>query len=148
MAASLAMRFLKTCLLPVTLCLVMSLPVYGGSQTARQASAVEAAEQFLGQLDQGAFARSWDEASSLLAKRIPKEEWLKTFGSVRPPLGKMLTRTLKGSHHTTILPGAPEGEYVLTLFITSFEHKTSAVETVTMVLGPDDQWQAAGYFIE
>ncbi len=33
--------------------------------------------------------------------------------------------------HSTSLPGAPDGEYVVIEFITSFSNKKSAIETVT-----------------
>ena len=47
----------------------------------------------------------------------------------------------------TSLPGAPDGEYRVFQFDTSFEHKQTAVETVTAVLETDGSWRIAGYFI-
>jgi hypothetical protein len=46
------------------------------------------------------------------------------------------------------LPGAPDGEYVVIQFATSFENKKSAIETVTPMLDSDGEWRVSGYFIK
>jgi hypothetical protein len=45
------------------------------------------------------------------------------------------------------LPGAPDGEYVVFQFDTSFERKEAALETVTTIHEADGQWRVAGYFV-
>jgi hypothetical protein len=45
------------------------------------------------------------------------------------------------------LPGAPDGEYVVIQYESSFEHKQAAVETVTPMLDKDGTWRVSGYFI-
>jgi hypothetical protein len=47
----------------------------------------------------------------------------------------------------TTMPGAPDGEYVVIQYQTTFEHKNSAVETVTPMLDNDGQWRVSGYYI-
>ncbi|MDD5138124.1 MAG: DUF4019 domain-containing protein, partial [Candidatus Omnitrophica bacterium] len=47
----------------------------------------------------------------------------------------------------TTLPGAPDGEYVIVQFDTTFENKKSSVESVTMSLEADGRWRVSGYFI-
>jgi hypothetical protein len=65
----------------------------------------------------------------------------------RAPLGKVLSRTVKSAVYKTTLPGAPDGQYVVIVYESSFEHKKSAIETVTPSLGKDGQWRVSGYFI-
>jgi hypothetical protein len=60
----------------------------------------------------------------------------------------MLSRKLKSAKYTTTLPGAPDGEYVVIQFDSSFEHKQSAVETITPMLDKDGKWRVSGYFIK
>jgi len=48
----------------------------------------------------------------------------------------------------TSLPGAPDGEYVLVQFATSFEQKKTAIETVTAMLDKDGTWRVAGDYIK
>ena len=61
----------------------------------------------------------------------------------------MTSRKLKGAQYKTSLPGAPDGEYVVIQYDTSFENKrsASAVETITPTLDKDAQWRVSGYFI-
>ncbi len=44
-------------------------------------------------------------------------------------------------------PTRPDGEYVVIQYESSFEHKQSAVETVTSMLDKDGTWRVSGYFI-
>jgi len=68
--------------------------------------------------------------------------------SAREPLGKVLWRKVKSATYTKTLPGAPDGEYVVIQYDTSFEHKQSAVETITPMLDQDGKWRVSGYFIK
>ncbi|MDJ0589504.1 MAG: DUF4019 domain-containing protein [Pleurocapsa sp. MO_226.B13] len=68
--------------------------------------------------------------------------------SVRNPLGQTVSRSLKSKQYHTSLPGVPDGEYVVIQFNTSFEHKKSAVETVTPMKDPDGKWRVCGYYIK
>ncbi len=43
--------------------------------------------------------------------------------------------------------GAPDGEYIVFKFATSFAHKQSATETLTLTHEPDDVWRVSGCFI-
>jgi len=42
----------------------------------------------------------------------------------------------------------PDGEYVVIQYDSSFEHKQSAVETVTPMLDKDGKWRVSGYYIK
>lgn len=66
----------------------------------------------------------------------------------RDPLGKVLTRKLKSATYAKTLPGAPDGEYVVIQYESSFEHKQSAIETVTPMLDKDRSWRVSGYYIK
>ena len=67
--------------------------------------------------------------------------------SVRKPLGGLVSRRLKSAQPATSLPGAPDGEYVVMQFESSFAAKKTAVETVTFTRGKDGAWRASGYYI-
>ena len=68
-------------------------------------------------------------------------------GQAGVPWGSSLSRTLKSAVYTTTLPGAPDGQYVVVVYESSFEHKKSAIEAVTPSLDKDGQWKVSGYFI-
>ena len=105
------------------------------------------AESWLAVVDKGDYAASYDEAASIFKLAITKEDWLQKVRAARSPLGKMISRKLKRMQYETTLPGAPDGEYVVVQYDTSFENKRSAVETITPTLDKDGQWRVSGYFI-
>ena len=110
-------------------------------------AAKKSAESWLAVVDKGDYAASYDEAASLFKLAITKEDWLQKVRAARSPLGKMISRKLKRMQYETTLPGAPDGEYVVIQYDTSFENKRSAVETITPTLDKDGQWRVSGYFI-
>jgi len=66
----------------------------------------------------------------------------------RQPLGSVLSRKLKTAQPQTHMPGAPDGQYLVLQFDTSFAEKKAAVETVTVGLEQDGVWRASGYYIK
>ncbi len=67
--------------------------------------------------------------------------------AVRRPLGQAVSREVSSADRTTSLPGAPDGEYVVIRFGTSFENKAPAVETIIPALDRDGIWRVTGYYI-
>ena len=55
---------------------------------------------------------------------------------------------MKTATYKTSLPGAPDGEYVVIQFDTSFENKKAAIETVTPMMDQDGTWRVSGYYIK
>jgi hypothetical protein len=110
-------------------------------------AATSAAQTWLAAIDHGDYAQSWQNASAFFQAAVTEEKWKTALETVRKPLGDLVSRTLKSAQAMTKLPGAPEGQYVVMQFETSFANKQSAVETVTFMLEKDGQWKAAGYYI-
>ena len=65
----------------------------------------------------------------------------------RGSYGALVSRKLKKAEYRTSLPGAPDGQYVVLQYDSSFEHKKAAVETVTPMKDADGVWRVSGYFI-
>ena len=110
--------------------------------------AQQSSDAWLALVDSGKYADSWQEASQLFKAAVTKEQWQNALRQTRDPLGKMLSRKLKSATYKTTLPGAPDGEYVVIQYESSFEHKQSAVETITPMLDKDGKWRVSGYFIK
>ncbi len=100
---------------------------------------------WLGLVDANKYDQSWEEMSPAFRKEVSKRKWKSTITEIRKPLGKVVSRKPKSATYTKELPGAPEGEYVVTTFETTFENKPAAVETVTLVLGRDLIWRVSSY---
>jgi len=117
-------------------------------QSAGEKAAVAAAQKWLVLIDQGDYSASWKEAAPFFQGAVTETSWETYMASFRKPLGNLLSRKLKSAQHMTELPGAPDGQYVVMQFETSFANKKSAIETVTFMLEKDGRWKSAGYFIK
>jgi Protein of unknown function (DUF4019) len=118
-----------------------------GQNAIKEKAGVAAAEKWLGLVDKGEYAASWKEAATFFRNNVTEQKWEQSSKGVREPLGKLVSRKLGTQKYETSLPGAPDGEYVVMQFDTSFANKKSAVETVTTVLDKDGKWRVVGYFI-
>jgi hypothetical protein len=85
-------------------------------------AATAAAEGWLGQVDTGKYAESWQGASTLFRGAVTKPQWIESLHGVRTPLGKLVSRQLTSAQLTRSMPGAPDGNYVVMQFATRFEH--------------------------
>ena len=110
-------------------------------------AALECAQSWLPLVDAEKYAQSWEQAAEVFRAAVTKEEWEKTLQGLRKPLGKMRSRKLRSKKYTTAAPGAPNGQYVIIQYQTSFERKTVAIETVTPMINKDGKWKVSGYFI-
>ena len=111
-------------------------------------AATQAAEAWLKLVDGAKYAESWEAAATPFRGAVNAETWAKAAGGVRAPLGSVVSRRVSAADYTTTLPGVPDGKYVVIKFDTTFEHKASAVETVTPMAESDGSWKVAGYFIK
>ena len=98
--------------------------------------------------DTGQYESSWDSAAAAFKAAVSKEDLEKSLSAVLTPFGALETREMATSKFSTTLPGAPDGEYVVFQFNSSFEHKATALETVTAMKDADGAWRVAGYFIK
>ncbi len=108
----------------------------------------QAAERWLSLVDGGLAAESWKSASAYFQATIPQERWLRAIGSIRTPYGSELSRKAVKADYTRTVPGAPEGDYMVLQFATTFSGRSDAVETVTTVFDKDGQWRVAAYAIK
>ncbi len=118
------------------------------ADAAKEAAAVAAAKTWLALIDNAEYSESWETAASYFKGAITKERWQQSLTAVRKPLGALVSRDLKSKTYAQSLPGAPDGEYVVIQFNTSFENKKSAIETVTPMLDTDGIWRVSGYYIK
>jgi len=107
-----------------------------------------AADEWLVLVDAGKLPESWQKLEPAFAKKVGKKKWTSALNEIRSPLGKLTSRALKSAEYTKELPGAPEGEYVIVQFTSSFERKKEATEKVTLLLGRDLFWRVASYSVK
>ncbi|HEU4581103.1 MAG TPA: DUF4019 domain-containing protein [Polyangiaceae bacterium] len=105
------------------------------------------ADAWLALIDQEEFAQSWDSAAPLFKSSVKSEDWGNAVRNARKPLGALSSRKFRATEYKTSLPGAPDGEYVVVYYDTSFAQKQSAREIVTL-MKTDGDWRVAGYFVQ
>lgn len=111
-------------------------------------AATAAAESWLAGIDAGNYSQCWKEASALFRGGVTEAAWANSMETFRKPLGDVVSRKLSSTRLVKEMPGAPDGQFAVMQFDSSFSGQKSAVETVTFLLEKDGQWRAAGYFIK
>ena len=134
----------------ITICLALLLlfsqPLF--ADQAKKEAALAAAENWLALVDAEDYAASWQDAASYFKQAVSEDQWTQSMTAYREPLGNVLSRTPASQTYTATLPGAPDGEYVVIQFRTSFEQKAAGIETVTSMLDNDGVWRVSGYYIK
>ena len=125
-----------------------SIPYAASADDLAEKAAARAAASWLAQIDAGNYGASWNDASAYFKGAMTGKGWSDALSGARKPLGNRLSRKLGKTQNVKSLPGAPDGNYVVMQYETSFSNKKSAVETVTFVQERDGKWRAAGYYIK
>ena len=104
------------------------------------------AQAWLNLLDKAKYAKCWDGTIDFFKKSISKEDWLEEMKTKRKPFGKAVSRKLEFQRQLPMLPGAPEGNYLLMRYNTNFAEKTAS-ETLTL-LESGGVWTVIDYSIK
>jgi hypothetical protein len=128
--------------------LLTGICAFAADTKAQEKAATDVAKTWVGLVDAGKYAESWDAAAALFRAAVTKEQWAQKVKPVREPLGKVVSRELLTAEYKTALPGAPDGEYVVIQFKTVFANKKDSVETITPMKDKDGQWRVSGYYIK
>ncbi|MFT3992092.1 MAG: DUF4019 domain-containing protein [Luteolibacter sp.] len=108
---------------------------------------LNSAEAWLSLIDDESYAQSWKGAAKLFQAALSESQWTASLTQARKPLGALISRKFMSSQSAKSLPGAPDGDYFVIQFTSSFANKASAVETVTFSKEKDGSWKASGYYI-
>lgn len=111
-------------------------------------AAEKAALAWLRLVDKGDYLASWKESGEYFQNGITADKWGQAIYGVRLPLGQVTSRGLAVTKARQAMPGAPDGDYYVLLFKSSFTGKKKALETVTLVNEPDRGWRVVGYYIK
>ena len=113
---------------------------------AAVAAATQEAAHWLDALDAHRYAEGWDESATVMKEGRTQEDWVRDIGSPRESLGKRVMREMQRAEYSTVVRGAPTGNYVTVTYLTQFANAPPALETILVTL-EDDHWRIAGYSI-
>ena len=123
-------------------------PAAADPHTAEEQAAERQALGFLGYLDHGRFADSYAYTGMLIRAQLDQAAFAKQMEEkVRAGVGALLSRELINATYATTLPGAPEGQYVVLNYGSSFANRQQAEETVTLAFAKG-YWRVSGYYIK
>lgn len=129
--------------------IILLIPAFIFSQNKKENKKAQmAATNWLVQIDNGEYLESWDNAAQYFQNQILQDRWSAALKASRGPLGNSTSRSINSSEFKSELPGAPDGNYYIITYNSSFENKASAIETITLTKGIDGKWRAVGYYIK
>jgi len=131
--------------LPIMLVGVLGSLALSACDRHGETAATASAHAWLSTVDAGNYSQSWADAAPYLQHAATEAAWEASMSRMRAPLGKVLSRTTKSAvaTHTDL-----DDPCVIVKVETAFEHRPSAIETITVMPGKDAQWKVAGYFIQ
>ncbi|ADK86253.1 conserved hypothetical protein [Desulfarculus baarsii DSM 2075] len=130
------------CSLTMALCLAGPLPA-----RSAQDQAGRAATEWLALVDGGDYRQAWSATGELIRDAMTAQAWESLLEQARRPLGEKSARQETSRRAYEQLPGAPDGQYLVLTFDSSFAHKARAMETLTLRREADGVWRVVGYFI-
>lgn len=114
---------------------------------AGESESHDGARGWLKLVDSGDYAQSWQQSADYFQKQISADKWQAVVSDVRDPLGPLVSRNLISESYRDQMPGAPDGQYKILEFESSFLKKARAQETLVMIK-KDKDWRVVGYFIK
>jgi hypothetical protein len=117
------------------------------SQDPAATTAQRVAREWLALTDAGNDAASWDAAAHQFKNAMTRDRWAQDLKQKREPLGALTQRSVLQTTFATSFRGAPDSNYAIVVFRTTFAKKADAVETVALERESDDAWRVVGYDI-
>jgi hypothetical protein len=140
------MKILYTISLIALLLVFWSNSVVRAENTPEQA-AQKAAEAWMPLWDSGKYDESYDALAENTKQAISRRQWFVYWTAVRKPLGKVKSRKLVHAEYIKSLPGVPDQAGAVLEYESSFENRTSFVETFGMMREKDGTWRVGNYII-
>ena len=117
------------------------------AQDPKATAAQAAAREWLALADRADAQASWSVAGKKFQAAMPATGWADALAKARTPLGPVKNRAISKTGFKKTFPGAPDGEYALIIYATSFVNKSEGHETLTLERESDGKWRVVGYFI-
>jgi hypothetical protein len=147
-------------LIPLVLSLALLLAACGPSSTAEgetsapdvaadvDAAALAAAEGWLALVDADDHEASWQATGPLFQEEVSAGEWRDSMTQVREDMGAVTERRLHDQTLETVMPGVPEGVYLMLEYRSVFERQPQGAELVVLARQEDGSWAVIGYFLQ
>jgi hypothetical protein len=112
----------------------------------RDVQSRQAALQWLALVDAGQYRAAYQQLVPRVRAGGTADQWNLWLRSRRGSLGRARTRAFIRVAHTRTMGSAPDGDYIVIYFKTSYERKVAGAESVTLS-SETGHWQVSGYHI-
>lgn len=132
---------------------LLSLAVFLGAcnvaaaQELETREAMEVAREWLDLVDGGRYGEAWTASGATFRAAVEREKWEIAATQARNAAGALVARKLRTASSTKVIPGVPEGEYIVIQYDTRFDKLPLASETLTTEREKDGRWRVVGYWI-
>jgi hypothetical protein len=127
--------------------IAMQGPAQADPHAGEESAAQRQALGFLGYLDEGRIADSYDYTGMLLRAKLDREAFTAQVQKLRAGTGALQARELIDANYNTSVEGAPQGQYVVLHYHSNFASRPDTVETMTLALA-NGYWRVDGYYIK
>lgn len=109
---------------------------------------LDAAEAWLAMVDAGDYQGSWEATGAMFREEVSAEQWHESMAQVREDMGAVTERRLHEHTLESVMPGVPEGEYMMLEYRSVFEKQPDGAELVVCTKDEDGTWRVIGYFLQ
>ena len=131
-------------LLISSLLFISHIPLPAAETRSDDQTILDTATKWLAITDAGQYAQAYQAYPQRITSSGLEQNFVGFMRARRLPLGTVLSRKVVKVSRQSKLRGAPDGDYSIIEYETSFEHKAGAVETVTLT-SENGYWQVSGY---
>lgn len=110
--------------------------------------AQKAVESWVSKWDAGKYDESYELLAQMTRDTFDKRKWFVYWSAARKPLGALKSRKLKETTLIKSLRNAPDQEGATLQFESSFENRSSVLETFGLVREKDGTWRVANYLTD
>lgn len=131
-------------LLISSLLFISQIPLPAAETSSDDQAILDNAAKWLAIMDAGQYAQAYEAFPQRITSGGLEQNFVGFMRSRRLPLGNVLSRKVVKVSRQSKLRGAPDGDYSVIEYETSFEHKAGAVESLTLTR-ENGYWQVSGY---
>ncbi len=115
------------------------------SQEDDMEAGVDAGVKWVKLVDDVQYEASWENGSTLMKLKMPKENWVAGLQQLRRPLGTMTERKLADVRSAKDPKGLPAGDYMVLVYQTDFSDGKGRGELLTLVHENGKDWKVFTY---
>ena len=117
----------------------------GTDDSAKVAAAQSAVLEWAALMDQGRYEDCWNSLAESTKAKMPKAQWLVYINGVRKPMGVLKARKQTKAEYVPSLKNLPDQDGAIIAFQSSFESRSSVLETFGVIHEKDGQWRVGHY---